>query len=93
LERWFESLDMRPKTVGEFADSGLMKAFGQAGIGLFAGPTAIDAEIRRQYQVEPLGRIEDIRFQCYAITVERRLKHPAVVAISKTARGTLFSPD
>jgi LysR family transcriptional activator of nhaA len=93
LERWFESLDMRPKTVGEFADSGLMKAFGQAGMGLFPGPTAIDAEIRRQYQVEPLGRIEDIRFQCYAITVERRLKHPAVVAISKTARGTLFSPD
>jgi LysR family transcriptional activator of nhaA len=93
LERWFESLDMRPKTVGEFADSGLMKAFGQAGMGLFPGPTAIDAEIRRQYQVEPLGRIEDTRFQCYAITVERRLKHPAVVAISKTARGTLFSPD
>jgi LysR family transcriptional activator of nhaA len=43
--------------------------------------------------VEPVGRIEDIRFQCYAITVERRLKHPAVVAISKTARGTLFSQD
>jgi len=93
LERWFESLDMRPRIVGEFADSGLLKAFGQAGMGLFPGPTAIDAEIRRQYQVEPLGRIEDIRFQCYAITVERRLKHPAVVAISKTARGTLFSPD
>jgi LysR family transcriptional activator of nhaA len=93
LERWFDSLDMRPRIVGEFADSGLMKAFGQAGIGVFPGPTAIDAELRRQYQVEPLGRIEDIRFQCYAITVERRLKHPAVLAISKIARGTLFSAD
>lgn len=93
LERWFDSLDMRPTTVGEFADSGLMKAFGQAGIGLFAGPTVIDAELRRQYQVEPVGRIEDVRFECYAITVERRLKHPAVLAISQTARGALFSND
>ena len=88
-----ESLDIRPRIVGGFADSGLLKAFGQAGMGLFPAPSAIDAEIRRQYQVEPVGRIENIRFQCYAITVERRLKHPAVVAISKTARGTLFSPD
>ena len=93
LERWFDRLEMRPRIAGEFADSGLMKAFGQAGIGLFPAPTAIDAEIRSQYQVEPVGRVEDIHFQCYAITVERRLKHPAVVAISKTARGTLFSRD
>ncbi|MCL4203449.1 MAG: transcriptional activator NhaR [Pirellulaceae bacterium] len=93
LERWFDSLDIRPKVVGEFADSGLMKAFGQAGTGLFPGPIAIDAELRRQYQVEDVGRIEDLRFQCFAITVERRLKHPAVVAISKIARGSLFSQD
>lgn len=93
LEKWFDSLDVRPKIAGEFSDSGLLKAFGQAGMGLFAGPTAIDAEIRRQYQVELVGRIEDIRFQCYAITVQRRLKHPAVVAISKAARGALFSAD
>jgi len=93
LERWFDSLELRPRLAGEFADSGLMKAFGQAGMGLFPGPTAIDAEICRQYQVESVGRIEDIRFQCYAITVERRLKHPAVVAVSESARGTLFSLD
>ena len=70
-----------------------MKAFGQAGVGVVVGPTAIDAEIRRQYQVAPVGRIEDIRFQCYAITVERRLKHPAVLAISQTARGAIFASD
>jgi LysR family transcriptional activator of nhaA len=93
LERWFDSLGMRPKIVGEFADSGLMKTFGQAGMGLFVGPTVIDAEIRRQYQVETVGRIEGIHFQCYAITVERRLKHPAVLAISNSARGALFSAD
>lgn len=93
LERWFDTLDIRPQVVGEFSDSGLMKAFGHAGMGFFPGPTAIDAEIRRQYQVEVVGRIEEIRFQCYAITVERRLKHPAVVAISNKARGTLFPPE
>ncbi|MGE0756291.1 MAG: transcriptional activator NhaR [Pirellulaceae bacterium] len=91
LERWFDSLDIRPRVTGEFADSGLLKAFGQAGIGLFPGPTAIDPEIRRQHEVEVVGRIEDIRFQCYAITVERRLKHPGILAISKMARGTLFT--
>ncbi|MBM4089469.1 MAG: transcriptional activator NhaR [Planctomycetes bacterium] len=93
LERWFDALDMRPRIAGEFADSGLMKVFGQAGIGLFVGPTVIDAEIRRQYQVALVGRIKDIHFQCYAITVERRLKHPAVLAVSNTARGELFSSD
>jgi LysR family transcriptional regulator, transcriptional activator of nhaA len=89
LDHWFDAHDVRPHVAGEFADSGLMKAFGQAGIGLFPSPTAIDTEIRRQYQVEAVGRIEDIRFHCYAISVERRLKHPAVVAISQAARHTL----
>ena len=93
LERWFDLLDIRPKVVGEFADSGLMKAFGQAGMGLFPVPMVIDTELRRQYQVESVGQIEDVRFQCFAITVERRLKHPAVVAISKSARGNLFPPE
>ncbi len=93
LERWFDQLDIRPKLVGEFADSGLMKAFGQAGMGLFPVPVAVDAELQRQYRVQQVGLIEDIRFQCFAITVERRLKHPAVVAISKTARNNLFPAE
>jgi LysR family transcriptional regulator, transcriptional activator of nhaA len=93
LERWLDQTDIRPKVVGEFADSGLMKAFGQAGMGLFPAPVVVDAELRRQYQVEQIGLIEDVRFQCFAITVERRLKHPAVVAISKSARSNLFPPE
>jgi LysR family transcriptional regulator, transcriptional activator of nhaA len=93
LDRWFDGLDIRPSIAGEFADSGLMKAFGQAGIGLFPGPTAIDREIRRQHQVEMVGRVDDISFHCYAISVERRLQHPAVVALSKSARQTLFAQD
>ena len=90
LERWFDTMDLRPQVVGEFADSGLLKAFGQAGRGLFPVPSAIDNEMRRQYEVERVGSVEEVRFQCYAITVERRLKHPAVVAIVEAARGKLF---
>jgi len=88
LDRWFDTHDVRPQVAGEFGDSGLMKAFGQAGGGLFPGPAVIDAEICRQYQVEAVGRLAGVRFHCYAISVERRLKHPAVVAVSDAARQT-----
>ena len=76
--------------MGEFDDSALLKVFGQSGTGLFAVPSAIDAEVRRQYGVRLVGRVE-VRERFYAITVERRLKHPAVVAISEAARNELFA--
>lgn len=86
LEHWFESLDLRPRVVGEFEDSGLMKAFGRSGFGLFAAPAIIEREVCAQYQVRMIGRIESVREQFYAISIDRRLKHPAVVAISEAAR-------
>jgi LysR family transcriptional activator of nhaA len=64
--------------------------FGQAGEGLFAVPTAVEIEVGRQYSVERVGRIPAVKERFYAISVERRLKHPAVVAISKAARNELF---
>lgn len=90
LMQWLESIPVRPRIVGEFDDGALMKAFGQAGIGVFAAPTAIAAEVRRQYGVVAIGRTEAVRERFYAISVERRLTHPAVVAISSTARKELF---
>ena len=90
LEQWFATTGVRPRTVAEVGDSALLKTFGQAGIALFAGPTVIEAEIRRQYRVEAVARIDEIRERFYAISVERRLKHPAVVAISETARDEVF---
>jgi LysR family transcriptional regulator, transcriptional activator of nhaA len=68
-----------------------MKTFGQAGAGLFAAPAAIEKEIREQYKVAAIGRIDAITERYYAISVERRLKHPAVVAISEAARERLFA--
>lgn len=91
LEQWFEQEGIRPKLVGEFKDAALMKTFGQAGAGLFVSHTAIEEEIRDLYRVAPIGRIDSILERFYAISVERRLKHPAVLAISEAARERLFA--
>lgn len=91
LMLWFEDNNLRPHIVGEFDDSALMKAFGQAGVGLFVAPTAIIDHVRKQYKVTELGRISSVVEQLYAITTERRLTHPAVVAISRAAREDIFT--
>jgi LysR family transcriptional activator of nhaA len=91
LDRWFEEEDVRPIVVGEFEDSALMKVFGQAEAGLFPAPSVIEKEIRRQYSVELVGRIEAVRESFYAISVERRITHPGVRAITQAARKELFA--
>ncbi len=90
LEQWFQQHGLRPNIVSEIEDSALLKAFGERGVGVFFAPAAIEAEIRRQYRVVVIGRLEAVRERFYAISVERRLKHPAVVAISDAARDKLF---
>ena len=90
LDQWFDDLGVRPDVRGQFSDSALMKVFGQAGMGVFPGPTVIEAEIRRQYAVRVVGRTTDVRESFYAISAERRIKHPAVLAIAEAARAKLF---
>jgi len=87
LEEWFHKQGIRPRVVGVFEDSALLDAFGQAGAGLFAMPSAIDAEVRRQYRVRLVGRLDSVRQRFYAITVDRKLRNPAVIAISERARA------
>lgn len=87
LEDWFRRQLIRPRVVGTFDDSALVDAFGQAGAGLFAMPSAIDAEVRRQYRVRLVGRLEQVRQRFYAVTVERKLSNPAVIAVSERARA------
>lgn len=91
LIRWFDSLNLRPRIVGEFDDSALIKAFGQAGAGLFVAPSAIADHICEQYKVVQVGRIDSVVEQHYAITTERKLTHPAIVEISKSAREVVFT--
>jgi LysR family transcriptional activator of nhaA len=91
LDQWFEQRSIRPQIVAEMADSALLKVFGATGAGLFPAPAAIEKEIRRQYGVRPLSTLEGVNERFYAISVERKLKNPAVVAISASARTELFT--
>jgi len=93
LIQWLEANDLRPHIVGEFDDSALIKAFGQAGAGLFVAPTAIADHVCEQYKVVVIGRIDSVVEHLYAITTERQITHPAIVAISKTAREDIFGGD
>ncbi len=93
LLRWFESERLRLRIVGEFDDSALLMAFGQAGAGFFAAPTAIEDYIVRQHQVRTVGRIQTVREQIYAITNERKLTHPIVAAICRFAQHDIFGGE
>ncbi len=90
LDQWFEAEDLHPKVVGEFDDSALMKAFGQAGDAAFPAPAVIEREVVRQYRVRAVGRVKVVRERYYAISAERRLKHPGVLAITAAAKTEVF---
>ncbi len=91
LDHWFDSMDIRPDIRGEIDDSALMKVFGQVGEGLFFVPTVVEADVCRQFHVELAGRLDAVHERFYALSGERKLKHPAVVAISNAARSSLFN--
>ena len=90
IDQWFDDIGITPYIVGEFADSALLKVFGQEGKGVFCAPSVIEQEILKQYEVSVIGHTEDIREQFFAITAERRIKHPAVHHIREMASSTLF---
>ena len=85
LDLWFDALNIQPVVIGEFNDSALLKAFGQKGDGVFAAPSIIEDEVQRQYQVESIGRTDDVQEKFYVISIERIIHHPAVAVISEEA--------
>ena len=91
LDRWFATQEIRPVIVGECEDSALLQAFAQEGLGLFPVPTILEAEVRQQLGVDILGRVKAVRQRFYAITTEREVKHPAIVAMVRHARQ-VFAP-
>lgn len=91
IDQWLINHDLTPTIVGEFDDSATLKTFGQDGYGIFPGVTAVEKEICRQYRVQAIGQLDSLKQHFYAITVERRLKHPAVLAIVQAARRELLS--
>lgn len=91
LEHWFAATGVRPRVFAEIEDNDLINAFGEAGGGMFAVPSVITEELRIRYALEVVGRAEGLTEEFYAITAERRLHHPAVLAITEGARADLFS--
>ncbi len=90
LDAWCIANDITPRVVAEVEDVAMLQVFGQEGMGLFAAPTVVEAQIRRAYGVRVVGRLAEVRERFYAISVERKLAHPAVVAITDAARNRLF---
>lgn len=90
MDDWFHSQGIHPVVRGEFDDSATLKSFGQAGHGIFPAPSVMEQEVIRQYRVQRVGRIPSLKQRFYAITVERSIKHPAVVAIFDAARKRLL---
>ena len=92
LDAWCDSEGIRPRLVGEFQDMALLATFGRAGAGVFPAPLALTVEVREMYGAEPIGTVAGARESYWAVSVERRLTHPAVVAISRGARRAFDQP-
>ena len=90
LDAWFIRHQLQPRVVGEFDDGALMQAFGREGRGVFLAPTVLEDETASLYNASVLGRSDEMVENFYAISVERRIKHPCVAAITHAARGALF---
>jgi LysR family transcriptional activator of nhaA len=86
LDQWFDQLGIRPQIRGEFSDSALLKAFGQCGDGIFAAHDIVAGEVKRMYRVSEVGHDARLRERFYAISVEKRIKHPAVLAMTRFAQ-------
>ena len=91
FENWLTRHQLHPRVVGEFEDGALMKAFGREGRGVFVSPTVVEDETAAQYGVQAIGRSDEMVEDFYAISVERRITHPGVAAVTSAAKGMLFS--
>jgi LysR family transcriptional regulator, transcriptional activator of nhaA len=91
LDFWFESKGIRPVVLGEFEDYALLRAFGESGEGVFPMPSVVQKQVRKQSGLRMLGTTHDVRTHFYAISAERKLQHPAVIAIRDAAKRDLFA--
>lgn len=92
LRAWLHARSLHPRVVGECDDSALAKEFGRRGMGIFVGPTVLERDIEKQYGVRAIGATPEVVEEFFAISVERRITHPCVTAITEAARNELFAP-
>lgn len=78
LQSWFETTNIYPTITAEFDDSAMMKYFGQSGYGVFCTPSIIERHVAQQYDVDIIGRTDQVTERFYAISPERKIKHPGV---------------
>ena len=90
LDLWLERNNINPVIIAEFDDRALMKAFGERGAGVFTSPTAVEKDVLDKYGVRVIGRSAELTERYYLISAERRIKNPAVSAITQVARDILF---
>jgi LysR family transcriptional activator of nhaA len=90
IDQWLDANSVRPDVIAEFEDSALLKVFGMRGVGVFPAPMAVARDVEEQYEVEAIGTASNVRERLYAVTVERKIKHPAVVAICDAATSQVF---
>ncbi|MFW2439907.1 MAG: transcriptional activator NhaR [Arenicellales bacterium] len=91
LENWFDQRAIKPRVVAEFEDRALMKAFGERGTGVFTSPQTVEEDVLEKYGVRVIGRTDEVQENFYLISPERRIRNPAVTAITEAARANLFS--
>ncbi|MEC5216212.1 LysR family transcriptional activator of nhaA [Actimicrobium sp. GrIS 1.19] len=90
IDHWFETNEIRADVVGEFDDNALLNTFGWRGLGLFPAPSALANDVAAQFGAVPVGSLTGVREQFYAISNERKIKHPAVEAILSAIHRTDF---
>jgi LysR family transcriptional activator of nhaA len=90
LDQYFDTHNLHPRVLGEFEDSALLQTFGATGRALFPASSLVEDELCRQHPFKVVGQLEGVRERFYAISPERKLKHPAVVNICSTARKEFF---
>lgn len=88
IDRWMESIGIRPRIVGEFQDSALLGTFGRAGLGLFPAPLVLAEQVAEQLDAQPLGEMAGVSEQIYAISNERRIRHPAIEVLCSSSPST-----
>jgi len=85
LDLWFEQRAIRPRIVGEFEDSALLKTFGASGMGIFPAAEWTHDNLLTNYAVQRLGPCEGVSEHFFAIGTEKKVHHPLVQRLLQPA--------
>ena len=90
IEKWFQERQIRPRIVGEFDDIALMNVMAADEKGFVPVPKVVISEAAARFRLREIAALDECREEFYAITAERRIVHPAALAITKNAQAQVF---